>query len=41
MSIPAFCGSLRRLSLNTALLRAPARLAPAPGRTLLSQVTPA
>ena len=29
MSILAFCGSLRRLSMNAALLRATARLAPA------------
>jgi NAD(P)H-dependent FMN reductase len=29
MSILAFCGSLRRLSMNAALLRAAARLAPA------------
>jgi chromate reductase len=33
MSILAFCGSLRRLSMNAALLRASARLAPA-GRTV-------
>jgi NAD(P)H-dependent FMN reductase len=33
MPILAFCGSLRRLSMNAALLRASARLAPA-GRTV-------